>query len=36
MIGVEINTTIKILWEKHKNKSLIARLTSHDFKDSSQ
>jgi len=24
--------TIKSLWEKHKNKSLIARLTGHDWK----
>ncbi|MCD6232235.1 hypothetical protein J7K28_06395 [Candidatus Aerophobetes bacterium] len=25
-------TTIKILWERHKNKSIIARLTGHDWK----
>ena len=24
--------TIKSLWERHKNKSLIARLTGHDWK----
>ena len=36
MIGVAMYTTIKTLWKKHKNKSLIARLTGHGFKDSSQ
>jgi len=25
-------TTIKTLWERHKNKSMIARLTGHDWK----
>lgn len=29
-------TTIKTLWEKTKNKTEIARLTGHDFKDSCQ
>ena len=24
--------TIKSLWERHKNKSMIARLTGHDWK----
>ena len=32
MIGVAMYITIKSLWEKHKNKSLIARLTGHDWK----
>jgi hypothetical protein len=32
MIGVSMYITIKSLWEKHKNKSLIARLTGHDWK----
>jgi len=32
MIGVEMYITIKSLWERHKNKSLIARLTGHDWK----
>ena len=32
MIGVAMYTTIKTLWEKHKNKSKIARLTGHDWK----
>ena len=37
MIGVAIYITIKsLLWKKYKNKSLIIRLASHDFKDSSQ
>mgnify|MGYP000254881516 CR=1 FL=1 len=32
MIGVAMYTTIKTLWKKHKNKSLIAKLTGHDWK----
>lgn len=32
MIGVAMFTTIKTLWEKHKNKSKIAELTGHDWK----
>ncbi len=28
--------TIKSLWERHKNKSLIARLTGHDWKTVAQ
>ena len=32
MIGVAMYTTIETLWEKHKNKALIARLTGHDWK----
>ena len=32
MIGVAMFTTIKTLWEKHKNKSAIAELTGHDWK----
>lgn len=32
MIGVAMFTTIKTLWEKHKNKSVIAELTGHDWK----
>jgi len=32
MIGVAMYITIKSLWERHKNKSLIARLTGHDWK----
>ena len=32
MIGVAMYITIKSLWEKHKNKSMIARLTGHDWK----
>ena len=32
MIGVAMYTTIKTLWEKHKNKSMIARVTGHDWK----
>lgn len=32
MIGVEMNITIKSLWKRHKNKSLIARLIGHDWK----
>jgi len=30
MIGVAMYTTIKSLWEKHKNKSLIAKMTGHE------
>ncbi len=36
MIGVAMYITIKSLWKKHKNKSLIARLTGHDWKTVSQ
>jgi len=32
MIGVAMYITIKSLWERHKNKSMIARLTGHDWK----
>ena len=32
MIGVAMYITIKSLWERHKNKSLIARITGHDWK----
>jgi len=32
MIGGAMATTIETLWEKHRNKSLIARLTGHDWK----
>jgi transposase len=32
MIGVAMYTTIQTLWKKHKNKSLIAKLTGHDWK----
>lgn len=32
MIGAAMFTTIKTLWEKHKNKSVIAELTGHDWK----
>lgn len=32
MIGAAMFTTIKTLWEKHKNKSVIAALTGHDWK----
>src|SRR3989338_5099535 len=32
MIGVAMFTTIKTLWEKHRNKSVIAELTGHDWK----
>jgi len=32
MIGVEMYITIKSLWERHKNKSMIAKLTGHDWK----
>lgn len=32
MLGVAMYTTIKTLWEKHKNKSLISRMTGHDWK----
>ena len=36
MIGVAMYITIKSLWERYKNKSLIARLTGHDWKTVSQ
>jgi phosphoribosyl-ATP pyrophosphohydrolase len=32
MIGVEMYITIKSLWERPKNKSLIAKMTGHDWK----
>ena len=32
MIGVAMFTTIKTLWGKNKNKSVIADLTGHDWK----
>ena len=32
MIGVAMYITIKSLWKRHKNKSMIARLTGHDWK----
>ena len=32
MIGVAMYAAIKTLWERHKNKSMIARLTGHDWK----
>jgi transposase len=32
MIGVAMFTTIKTLWGKHKNKTLIAKMTGHDWK----
>ena len=32
MIGVAMYITIKSLWERHKNKLVIARLTGHDWK----
>jgi len=32
MIGVAMYITIKSLWERHKNKSMIARLTGHDWR----
>ena len=32
MIGVAMYITIKSLWERHKNKSLIAKLIGHDWK----
>jgi len=32
MIGVAMYITIKSLWERHKNKSMIARLTGYDWK----
>ena len=32
MIGVAMFTTIKTLWEKYKNKTLIAEMTGHDWK----
>jgi len=35
MIGVEMYITIKLLWERPKNKSLIAKMTGPDFKDRS-
>ncbi len=36
MIGVAKYLTIKSLWERHKNKSLIARLTGHNWKTVAQ
>jgi hypothetical protein len=32
MIGVAMYITIKSLWERRKTKSLIVRLTDHDWK----
>ena len=32
MIGVAMYITIKSLWKRHKNKSLITRMTGHDWK----
>jgi len=32
MIGLAMYITIKTLWERHKNKSEIARVTGHDWK----
>ena len=32
MKGVTMYITIETLWKKHKNKSLIARMTGHDWK----
>ena len=32
MIGVAMYITIKLLCERHMNKSMIARLTGHDWK----
>ena len=32
MIETAMYITIEILWKKHKNKSLIARLIDHDWK----
>lgn len=32
MLGVAMYTTIKTLWKRHGNKSLISRLTGHDWK----
>lgn len=32
MIGVAMYITIKSLWERYKNKSIIAKLTGHDWK----
>jgi len=32
MIGVAMYITIKSLWGRHKNKSLVARMTGHDWK----
>ena len=32
MLGVGMYTTIKTLWKKGNNKSLIARATGHDWK----
>lgn len=36
MRGVAIYRTMKTLWKRTKNKLIIARLTDHDLKDSSQ
>ena len=36
MIGVVMYITIKSLCERHKNKSLISRLTGHDWKTVAQ
>ena len=36
MIGVAMYVTIKSLWEKHKNKPLITRLSGHNWKTVSQ
>ncbi|MBU4257517.1 IS21 family transposase [Patescibacteria group bacterium] len=32
MIGAAMFTTIKTLWERHKNKTMVAGLTGHDWK----
>ena len=32
MIGVAMYITIISLWKRHKNKSLITRMTGHDWK----
>ncbi len=32
MLGVAMYTTIKTLWERYKNKSMISRMTGHDWK----
>jgi len=32
MIGIAMYITIKSLWKRHKNKSLITRMTGHDWK----
>jgi len=32
MMGIAMYVTIKSLWKRHKNKSMIARLTGHDWK----